>query len=97
MDQPIPDQWQHSQRPATLHRRFEFDSYAQTRCFLDLLAAESERTGRYPDLSFGPRHVHVTLSLDGDADDRAAACAYARHASDCTRRVREQAQPVVTS
>lgn len=57
----IPSGWTAVARPPALFRRFEFGSYAQTRAFLDRLAALSERTGLYPDLSFGPKHVNVTI------------------------------------
>lgn len=57
----VPEGWTAVPRPPSLFRRFEFGSYAQTRVFLDRLAALSERTGLYPDLSFGSKHVNVTI------------------------------------
>jgi pterin-4a-carbinolamine dehydratase len=57
----VPEGWTAVLRPPSLFRRFEFGSYAQTRAFLDRLAALSERTGLYPDLSFGTKHVNVTI------------------------------------
>lgn len=60
--------WKAIERPAGLFRRYDFERYAQTRLFLELLAKESERVGRFPDLSFGPRHVNVTIGADGPAD-----------------------------
>ena len=65
MDTP-PQGWKAIERPAGLFRRYDFESYAQTRLYLELLAKESERVGRYPDLSFGPRHVNVTIAADGN-------------------------------
>ncbi|MCX8097943.1 MAG: 4a-hydroxytetrahydrobiopterin dehydratase [Casimicrobiaceae bacterium] len=70
-----PEGWQEIARPPALFRRYEFANYAQTRRYLDLLAGESERTGRYPDLSFGPRHVNVTIALA--AEDEALVAAFA--------------------
>ncbi len=64
MRNEVPPGWTLVQRPPALFRRFEFASYAQTRGFLDALATLSERTGLYPDLSFGPRHVNVTIHGD---------------------------------
>ncbi len=71
----IPKGWKVIERPAGLFRRYDFESYAQTRLYLELLAKESERVGRYPDLSFGPRHVNVTIGVDGES--AALACAQA--------------------
>lgn len=62
-----PEHWQAQRRPPLLARRFEFASYAETRAFLDALAQWSERTGRYPDLSFGRTHVSVSIAAAGEA------------------------------
>lgn len=53
--------------PKTLYRRFEFDSYASTRDFLDRLADLSERCGYYPNVDFGTTYVRVGI----EAVDRA--------------------------
>ncbi|MGF1548523.1 MAG: 4a-hydroxytetrahydrobiopterin dehydratase [Thiotrichales bacterium] len=53
--------WQIQPRKDRMVRRYEFTSYAQTRAFLDRLAALSEREGFYPDLNFGKTHVNVTI------------------------------------
>jgi 4a-hydroxytetrahydrobiopterin dehydratase len=58
---PQPVGWTQVQRPPSLFRRFEFDSYAATSAFLDRLAALSEETGLYPDLGFATKHVNVTV------------------------------------
>mgnify|MGYP001058006508 CR=1 FL=1 len=55
------------QRPPLMTRRFEFESYAQTRSFLDLLTGLSERTGYYPDLNFGKTYVSVNIAPDAGA------------------------------
>lgn len=51
--------------PKTIHRRFEFDSYAGTREFLDRLAELSERCGFYPDIDFGTTYVRVSIEAAG--------------------------------
>jgi pterin-4a-carbinolamine dehydratase len=90
MSPSIPEQWQLNERPPILFRRFDFDAYAQTRRFLDLLAQESERTGCYPDLSFGPRHVNVTLRLDSAGAIDEASQGLALAANDYARRARDE-------
>ena len=59
-----PDGWTEVERPSSLHRRFEFAAYAETRAFLDRLAGLSKETGLYPDLSFGRTYVNVTVYGD---------------------------------
>ena len=53
--------WTEVARPAGLHRRFEFPTYAETRAFLERLADLSKETGLYPDLSFARTYVNVTV------------------------------------
>jgi len=60
-DPSLPEGWTSVARPPSLFRRFQFESYAHTRAFLDRLAALSEQTGCYPDLGFGTTYVNVTL------------------------------------
>ena len=63
-----PEGWTEVERPPALYRRFEFTAYPETRAFLDRLAALSEETGLYPDLSFTRTHVNVTVyGSDGAA------------------------------
>jgi pterin-4a-carbinolamine dehydratase len=69
-----PEGWKTVEQPPSLFRRFEFDSYAATRAFLDRLAALSEETGLFPDLGFGPKHANVTVygpngAAPGDAEN----------------------------
>jgi 4a-hydroxytetrahydrobiopterin dehydratase len=70
--------WTETERPSSLHRRFEFAAYPETRAFLDRLAALSKETGLYPDLSFSRTYVNVTVygpeeaSLDAEAREFAA-------------------------
>lgn len=58
----LPEGWEARGRPPTLFRRFEFDRYADTRRFLDALAALAEETGLHPqNINFGTTYVNVTL------------------------------------
>lgn len=67
-ESPVPDGWEESERPSLLHRRFEFDDYAETRRFLTFLEELSKELGMYPDLAFGRTHVRVTVNgADGEA------------------------------
>ena len=56
--------WQHRSRPSRLERRFEFDRYEATRDFLDRLGSHNEAAKRFPDISFGPTYVNITLRPD---------------------------------
>ena len=71
--QTIPAGWERRDRPPALHRRLIFSSYAETRRFLDWLAALSKREGYYPSSSFGTTYINLTLDARdekalGDAD-----------------------------
>ena len=60
--------WEQRDKPASLSRRLAFPSYAETRRFLDRLAALSEREGYYPSSSFGTTYVNITIDArDGKA------------------------------
>lgn len=64
----LPEGWKSVAAPPSLFRRFQFDSYGDTRAFLERLAALSKETGLYPDLGFGKTHVNVTVyGKDGRA------------------------------
>ena len=56
-----PEGWTEVERPPSLHRRFEFADYSETRAFLDRLASLSKEAGLYPDLSFTRTRVTVTV------------------------------------
>ncbi len=58
---PLADGWQRVEHPFSLFRRYRFESYRDTREFLDRLAALSAETGLYPDLGFGTTYVNVTV------------------------------------
>lgn len=53
--------WRRRERPLRLERRLAFTDYEATQDFLAHAAALSERTGVYPDLSFGRTYVNLTL------------------------------------
>jgi pterin-4a-carbinolamine dehydratase len=64
----VPEGWRAVPTPPSLFRRFQFDSYRDTRAFLERLATLSKETGLYPDLGFGTTHVNVTVyGKDGRA------------------------------
>ncbi len=72
--------WTEIERPSSLHRRFEFAAYPETRAFLHRLAALSKETGLYPDLSFGRTYVNVTVYGSGGAAVDAEAREFAARA-----------------
>ena len=63
------DQWHERKRPVCLERRYEFETYDDTRNFLDKLGDHSEATQRFPDISFGRTYVNITIRPDDDAPD----------------------------
>lgn len=65
--------WRERTRPLRLERRVEFDDYEALRLFLDRVAALSEETGLYPNLSFGRTYVNFTLFADDDAEQMGEA------------------------
>lgn len=50
-----------AERPQSLERRVEFDTYADTRDFLERLNDLCEAHQRFPDISFGRTYVNLTL------------------------------------
>ena len=53
--------WRQKNRPECLEKRFEFESYEKTRDFLDALGGFSEKSNRFPDISFGKTYVNITI------------------------------------
>lgn len=49
---------------STAYFRYEFESYQQTREFLDRLAELSESCGFYPNVDFGRTYVRVSIEAD---------------------------------
>lgn len=63
--------WESRGKVQTLFRRFSFERYAQTRDFMDALAALTESGGVHPqNINFGNNYVNVTLdpTETGEAD-----------------------------
>ncbi len=63
------DKWNRRNRPVCLEKRFEFDSYEQTRLFLERLGEYSEKVNRFPDISFGKTYVNITLRPENDENE----------------------------
>lgn len=62
--------------PRTLYRRFEFESYAGTREFLNRLAALSEACDYYPNVDFGPTYAQVRVEAEDQARLAGAGSAF---------------------
>ena len=68
MQYPAIDQaWDVQKNTKGMTRRFDFESYNETRRFLDDLAGLSERSGYYPNLNFTRTHVNVSIESEADA------------------------------
>ena len=69
-----PAGWESRGKPPVLFRRFNFARYADTRAFLDAVAALSDEMGLHPqNINFGATYVNITLeaingSVLGDAE-----------------------------
>jgi len=60
-----PVGWEARGKPPTLYRRFSFERYADTRDFLDAVAALSEEAGLHPqNINFASTYVNITLESD---------------------------------
>ena len=72
-----PAGWDIHKLPPGMSRRYEFDSYAETRQFLDDLAQLSERMDYYPSLNFKRTQVIVRIQPEtavlGETEYRFAA------------------------
>ena len=60
----IHESWNVERNANALARSFSFDSYSETRHFLDELADLSERVGYYPNLNFNRTQVNVSIETD---------------------------------
>jgi len=74
--------WETRKLPPQLTRRFDFDSYYNTRAFLDDLADLSETIGNYPNLHFAKDFVTVTISAPDDGALQEAEATFARQVND---------------
>ncbi len=62
------NKWEQRNRPVRLEKRFEFQSYEETRDFLDRLGQHSEAVNRFPDISFGKTYVNITVRPESEED-----------------------------
>ena len=60
------NKWQKRNRHFRLERRFEFETYNETREFLERLGDYTEAAKRFPDISFGRTYVNITLRPEDD-------------------------------
>jgi pterin-4a-carbinolamine dehydratase len=56
--------WRIDRKPPVMTKQFTFDSYDQTRSFVNDLADLSEKTGYYPNLTFSQSQATVTIYTD---------------------------------
>ncbi|MCS6811728.1 MAG: 4a-hydroxytetrahydrobiopterin dehydratase [Tepidimonas sp.] len=67
MNDTIAEGWTEQARPPALFRRFAFERYAQTRAFLERVAAVQDELGLAPqNISFGTTYVNVTIAASGE-------------------------------
>lgn len=58
--------WRIDDKPPVMTKRFTFESYEQTRSFVNDLADLSEQTEYYPNLTFSQTQATVTIYTDND-------------------------------
>lgn len=80
--------WETRKLPPQLTRRFDFDSYAKTRAFLDELADLSESVGNYPNLHFAKDFATVTIAAPDDGALQEAEATFARQVNDLAAKYR---------
>ena len=56
--------WRIDNKPPVMTRQFTFESYEQTRSFINHLAELSEKMGYYPNLTFSQSQATVTIYTD---------------------------------
>lgn len=56
--------WRIDSKPPVMTKKFTFESYEQTRSFVNDLADLSEKTGYYPNLTFSQTQATVTIYTD---------------------------------
>ena len=59
-----PINWRIDNKPPVMTKQFTFESYQQTRSFINHLAELSEKTGYYPNLTFSQSQATVTIYTD---------------------------------
>lgn len=73
-----PEGWEARGRPPSWFRRFTFAKYAETRDFLDDLAALSEELGLHPqNINFATTHANITIEGVDQQEPGAAEYAFA--------------------
>ena len=65
------DGWRQKNRPESLEKRFEFESYEKTRDFLDALGDFCEKVNRFPDISFGKTYANITIRPSENTENEA--------------------------
>ncbi|PKY10462.1 hypothetical protein B1757_09680 [Acidithiobacillus marinus] len=83
-----PEGWEIQRHPLGWSKRYAFANYAQTRHFLDLLTAVSEKLGYYPNLNFAKTYVVIAIQFENDAVDPERA-KFAAAADDSAQQTRE--------
>ena len=58
--------WRIDNKPPVMTKKFSFESYEQTRSFVNDLAGLSEQTEYYPSLTYGQAQATVTIYTDND-------------------------------
>lgn len=58
--------WRVDDTPPVMTKRFTFESYEQTRSFVNALADLSKTTGYYPNLTFSQTQATVTIFTDNE-------------------------------
>lgn len=56
--------WRINNEPPVMTKRYEFESYDETRLFVNALADLSEKTSYFPNLTFSKVQVTVTIFTD---------------------------------
>lgn len=56
--------WRIDNKPPVMTKRYEFESYDNTRLFVNALAELSENTGYFPNLTFNQTQATVTIFTD---------------------------------
>jgi pterin-4a-carbinolamine dehydratase len=74
--QQLSPAWRVQHDSTLISRHYEFESYAETRRFLDGLMPLSQRAGYYPDVNFSRTHVDISIAARdetlGEAEFRLA-------------------------
>ena len=56
--------WRIDKKPPVMTKKFTFESYEETRSFVNDLADYSEETGYYPNLTYSQTQATVTIYTD---------------------------------